>query len=138
MHALIWRGKFHPISYSAYFLKGKGNSGQQNRCLSWGRACPIQVTTFCDSLCPDDSQRGQTRKHASPTGHTRGKPKGYMNTFKRASLLKERFRRQRMSSKVWSPVITLKQVEIQGCNDATQNAVQQTFIRYLQCLNEDK
>lgn len=43
-----------------------------------------------------------------------------------------------MSSKVWSPVITLKQVEIQGCNDATQNAVQQTFIRYLQCLNEDK
>lgn len=68
LHALIWRGEFLCIAYSAHFLKGKGNSGQENRSFLWVRAHPNQVTTLCDSLCPEESQRGQKRKHASPTG----------------------------------------------------------------------
>ena len=58
---------------------------------------------------------------------------------KKASPLKERFRRQRMPSKVWPPEKTKsKQVEIRNYNTITQNVIWQTFIEHLQCLNEGR
>lgn len=161
MHVLIWRGNSHSISYSAH-LKGKGKSGQWNRRLLWARAHPIQVTSLCDSLFPEDSQRGQKRKHASPKRHAWVELKGTkmyvccvgvgvhahtctcsctyicMLPQEGKPIEVEIQEAENVFKCLASGGKKLKQVEIRYYNTIIQNAIQPTFIRYLQCFSEDK